>query len=274
MALQQAAGLPVVQALDFNAILLAASARMSSLPQVCAALSAWADMSEKILKYNPEETLPPRSEADAARFLGAFDNGRTASNYCSSVYWACESALSLWCGWRTDALTVKIRGLRKRAARQATTAGFANVLLEEDMKGVVAKADVSGTMVYPVFALTASQCLFRVQSECIPLEVGAPTEVGRLPLGRHSAVYIEGESTAAVAHFDLDKRKNLPGGAHLSRPCTCSCDPQFCLPHRLKPLLSGRRLGSKVCGCVDSIWARQELRNFAVQANVPQAQNF
>jgi hypothetical protein len=208
MALQQAAGLPVVQALDFNAILLAASARMSSLPQVCAALSAWADMSEKILKYNPEETLPPRSEADAARFLGAFDNGRTASNYCSSVYWACESALSLWCGWRTDALAVKIRGLRKRAARQATTAGFANVLLEEDMKGVVAKADVSGTMVYPVFALTASQCLFRVQSECIPLEVGAPTEVGRLPLGRHSAVYIEGESTAAVAHFDLDKRKN------------------------------------------------------------------
>ena len=84
----------------------------------------------------------------------------------------------------------------------------------------------------------------RVQSECTPLEVGQPCDASSHEFGRHSAVRLD---TSSAACLRLRVRKNKPQGSFLKRPCTCHISGrQFCLPHRLQPLLSCKGRGTRV----------------------------
>ena len=77
--------------------------------------------------------------------------------------------------------------------------------------------------------------LLRVQSEGMLLQCGCPGEAALLSAGRHSAVWIQGQSL----FLRLARRKNRPQGSLLRRGCLCSKWGQGrCPVHRLAPYLA------------------------------------
>jgi len=81
-------------------------------------------------------------------------------------------------------------------------------------------------------ATLAWHFLFRVQSECLPLQHGSPTEaVAGVPQDRHSSVYHDDSGRLVVR---LRARKNRPQGSILMRECSCRAaggDKRLCAVH-------------------------------------------
>ena len=81
-----------------------------------------------------------------------------------------------------------------------------------------------------IIATLSYYFLFRVPSECLPLEAGTAAELlAQLPEGRHSAVaVVEGR-----LHIRLRSRKNRPQGSMLVRECVCGSlhEPRLCPVH-------------------------------------------
>ena len=235
LARADAAGADVKAMLKERSKCILLHTRKGSLKGAASALRAWHGFAKLILNYSEEATLPPRSPQDVAMWLACFRSAGTAANYLSFLKWTCEveDLDTSWYGPRLPQITkglakVDLGGVKKLFTRALLDTGKVNACVEiADALG-----DNTG---WQEFALTAWSLLLRVKSELVKAEVGTPDEVINLPEFRHSALYV---SDAGVLTFRLAKRKNMPRGSVLRRPCTCGVSgPKFCAPHRIKHLI-------------------------------------
>ena len=94
-----------------------------------------------------------------------------------------------------------------------------------------------------VLCLACWHCLFRVQSEALPLEVGQPADATSLPPGRHSGAWVFGDEV----FIRLRRRKHRPRGSLLRRKCTCTkTAQQFCVVCRMRVFTSGFPAGMRI----------------------------
>ena len=86
--------------------------------------------------------------------------------------------------------------------------------------------------------------LLRVQSECLELQAGEASDLGKLPGGRHSCVFVDDQCRLVIV---FARRKHRPKGSVLLRSCSCGTKgPATCPPHRLGPLLAQKRPGDRL----------------------------
>ena len=239
-----AQGHPVADVLLAKAAAHRLEAKRLSKAQVASALRLWHEFSVHLLGYQPSGTLPPREGTHVEAFLGIFRNPATAANYVSHLRWACIH-LGLRSDWDTEALKATIKGAKRRRLRlHGGPSGAKRLMTRALLRKVIMAADEAGLDELPAQCLLSWHFLLRVQSECIPLEVGQPQDFACLAPHRHSAVWVDGSSNACMR---LRMRKNRPQGSFLKRPCTChTTGRQLCVAHRLQDLLHGKPHGARL----------------------------
>jgi hypothetical protein len=201
-----------------------------SLPQVASGLRAWHEFATNVLDYDPQATIPPSSAEDVSKFLCCFTNGGTAGNYLSYLKWTCrEFRKSL--AWVDSTLASLVRSLHKQdIATRISQLPETLRLAEETIERLVLLAWELQDPEWGIMAALSFSFLFRVQSECLPLECGSRAEaVNGLPQGRHSSIYVD-EGKLVVR---LRCRKNRPQGSILVRECSCANgrDQRLCVVH-------------------------------------------
>ena len=94
-------------------------------------------------------------------------------------------------------------------------------------------------------SMLAWDFLLRVQSGAVDLQAGALHELYDLPPGRHSAVVIHAHN---AVHIRFRRRKKMPNGSLMSRPCTChgSDAEMWCTSHMLKCRLQALQVGQRL----------------------------
>ena len=240
----QARGEPVANVLLARAAAHRLEPKRLSKAQVASALRLWHQFAVHVLDYAAAATLPPKDGSHVEAFVGVFRNPATAANYVSNIRWACLH-LGLSSAWDTVTLQATVKGAKRRRVRlHGGPSGAKRLMTKSLLSSVIAAADQSGLEELPVQCLLAWHFLLRVQSECCPLEVGQPLDAESLPLGRHSAIWVDGHSKVCLK---LRVRKNRPQGSFLRRPCTChTTGRQLCVAHRLKDFLRGKAQGSRL----------------------------
>ena len=97
---------------------------------------------------------------------------------------------------------------------------------------LVSLSDSVGVDTWSILALIGWEFLLRMQSECIPIEVGEPGELAVLPERRHSSVFVDSRGAITLR---LRSRKHRPRGSVLRRPCRCrTVGTQFCCACRFR----------------------------------------
>ena len=195
LAAAQGHGEPVAQVLLAKAVANRLDCKRLSRAQVASALRLWHSFAVSVLAYDASCTLPPKAGQDLEAFIGVFRNPDTAANYVSHLRWACDH-LGMPKTWDTDALKATLKGAKRRKVRLFGGPQGARRLLDKVLfHQLVAAADLAGSEELAVFCLVAWHFLLRVQSECLPLQAGAPA-VGA---GLHpSGLWIEGDSCAVL----------------------------------------------------------------------------
>ena len=239
LAAAQVQGEPVAQVLLAKAAANRLDSRRLSRPQVVSALRLWHNFAVTVLSYDPECTLPPTVGQDVEAFIGVFRNPDTAANYLSHLRWSCDH-LGLCKAWDTDTVRATLKGARRRKVRLfGGPSGAKHLLTKELFQRLVTAADAAGMADTAMLCLVAWHFLLRVQSEGMPMQVGAPADSQGIGPDRHSGIWLESDSCAVLR---LRIRKNRPQGSLLRRHCTCrTTSRQFCLPHRLGPFLRGKK---------------------------------
>ena len=191
-------GRPVTDVLRAKAVAYRLEARRLSRAQVASALRLWHQFAVHLLGYQPSATLPPQAPGHMEAFLGIFRNPATAANYVSHLRWACAH-LSFNSGWDTETLKATIKGAKRRRLRlHGGPSGAKRLMTQELLQKVIVAADAAGIVDLPAQCLLSWHFLLRVQSECIPLEVGRQQDAACLPPHRHSAVWVGGGCNACV----------------------------------------------------------------------------
>ena len=222
-----------VRHLQQRAETLKLSSQQGSGPAVASGLRAWHQFAVSFLEYPPDETLPPKRAGDVLKFIAVFSSAGTAKNYIGYLAWACKfRALSL--EWRSQEIDLALRGLLKteqsmgRSCMDSVPVLSAQIVAQlvhicDSLPGFSDDADLY---------VLAWQFLLRVQSEAVSLQGGAESEAAGLPQGRHSGVWVDSNF---VCHLQLRKRKHMPKGSVMTRPCTCrgSEPDRLCASHRL-----------------------------------------
>lgn len=233
----------VLTALQDKAETLKLCSQQGSGPSVASGLKAWHHFAVCFLGYNAEETLPPRCPSDVLKFIALFSSAGTAKNYVGYVAWACKyHGHSL--AWRTHEVNLALQGLKKaEQVRSQHVLKHVRLMTPDIMVRLLKLCDA-----LPAFQrdgdlfLLAWQFLLRVQSEAAPLQFGDLTDQSLLPPGRHSAIWVDAQ---LVCHLRLKKRKRMPGGSVMVRPCVCNGSETdiLCVSHRLLGRLSSLEPG-------------------------------
>ena len=238
------------------------SSQRKSLPQVAAGLKAWHVFATQILGYSDEATLPPESSNDVSKFLVMFSNAGTAANYLSYIRWSCkEFKKSLQ--WSDSSLSSLIRSIRKQDLATRVANLPEGVRFDElEIERLIILAWELHDPEWGLMACMSYQCLFRVQSEALPLEFGTADEaLHPLPENRHSSVWIEGNRV----YVRLRCRKNRPAGSLLVRECNClqgkAKDQRLCPVHCMD--WSNQEAGQKVFQ-ISATAAKQKLQRYAM----------
>ena len=227
--------------LQLRAYFLTLETRRGSRQDTASAVNCWKQYSQAILDYPEDHELPPRRSQDVVNYISIFSNGATASNYVGALTWTCK-ALDLWCGWRTEAVAMTIKGLKKYGLQNFSGKLAKYMTLKhEEVLQLCNYSDQIGDQVFSVFCLCGWKGLMRMQSECFGLEVGEASEFLQLPEGRHSAVFYDAAGRLVIR---WRQRKNRPQGSFIIRPCDCHVDgPQYCLCCRMKPIIAASEVG-------------------------------
>ena len=236
-------------------------------------LRAWHGFACGVLKYEDQASLPPRSEAHVLWYLQIFRNGGTAQNYLHYLRWACGE-LKLDVSWDTDTVRAAVQGTKKMGLRLlGGTRHQQTLLTAKSLTTCVAAADALGETRWAVCALVIWDCLLRVQSEGISLQIGSAKQIVDLTVGRHSAVYVDGKRSV---HVRLARRKHRPSGTTLHRKCRCTVTgPQFCAPCRVLGLVDALHLqdGDRIYSG-SAFDFRSTLRRLLVLAGVHRAETY
>ena len=153
--------------------------------------------------------------------------------------------------------------LRTRIAEMPEGVRYA----ENEINRLILLAYELGDPEFGVMSTLAYHYLFRVPSECLPLEMGTAAEaVDKLPESRHSSVYIAN----GRLHVRLKERKNRPQGSLLIRECACAAvlESRLCPVHCFdwQQPCTGEKLLTLTTG-----QARHRLRRYATMLALPGA---
>jgi hypothetical protein len=243
------------------------SQQRKSLPQVAAGLRAWHLYATGVHGYDEKATLPPYSSQHVCGWLTLFSNPGTAANYLSYLRWACrEFRKDL--SWSDAAVGSLLRSMRKvdlytRIAGMPEGVRFA----EQEIHRLILLACELGDPEFGILGTLSYHYLFRVPSECLPLQVGSTAEAMQaLPPDRHSSVYVAN----GRLHVKLKERKNRPQGSLLIRECCCESvrESRLCPVHCFdwQQLNEGDRLLT-----ITNSQARHRLRRYATMLALPGA---
>ena len=242
-AIQNGASLPEVPSSFVNDALLVAAPK--ALPSIASALRWWHRFAVDVLNIDASSTLSPLYEDHVIMYTCIFRRSGTRKNYLSGLRFGCRVA-NVEFDWDTPRLHQAMRGVarrtlllskpRRRIPRDLPLSLVRHVRSEGDYEESCSHA----------FAFTF---LFRVENECLPLEVGSPFDseahCQSLPFGRHSACWLE--SNELVVR--LKTRKNKIRGATLRRACVCNGAPfscEICPVLILSGMLAGKERGAAV----------------------------
>jgi len=264
-------GCNVGELLTAQAEQLVMELRKGSLKATGSAIQTWHKFATEVLDYSDNHTLPPLSEDHIAQWLATFRCWGTASNYISSLRFACQR-LRLSMAWDTPTVKMIGGGLRKKNMRETIQKIFPdNVITDEALDKMIRHADDCNDEKFGTFMEAAWKLLARVQSELLPCERGHLGEVTSLPLHRHSAVCLDAQG---VLHVRYRQRKNRPGGSLLKRQCTCHNAPAHrCLSHRMDKILAPLKVGEKVFPWTPK-QALAKLHVYLIGAEVPDAKQY
>ena len=225
---------------------LQVSSQLRSLPSVASGLRLWHEFAASLLRYAPEHTLPPQSSTDVVKFITLFRNAGTAANYISYIKWACVlNGLSVH--WYTGQVTMALKGLKKQCASSLVGTLSEQKIFDEALvlklmtlcDGLPNHVDIGSIF------LLAWQFLLRGPSEAVPAQWGSEQDLHTLPVGRHSALWVDQQG---VTSLRLRRRKNRPQGSLLRRPCLCSTVPNpMCIGHRLLTTCGAFVGGQRIC---------------------------
>ena len=151
-------------------------------------------------------------------YVSIFQNAGTVANYVRYIRWACRE-LGTDDSWMTDRVRAQIKGLEKLQVRLAVDSGPRCLLTRSVVSQVARFSHTMNDCAFAAVALICWECLRRVQSEGLGLEMGSAASVLTLPAGRHSSVFVDSQR---VLHVRLRRRKHRQMGSVLKRPCTCS----------------------------------------------------
>ena len=163
--------------------------RLSSLTSTVSQLRCWKDYATGVLLYKDDCTLPPRSTQHVLMWINIFRNGKMAGIYVGSLRWACEMR-DLSDDWDQPIVNQVVRACKKLTLRLlGAKLDLRKVLSENMVERLVILSDSLCTVEWSDFLLTGWEFLMRIQSECLPLECGEPSEHQVLDPARHSAVF-------------------------------------------------------------------------------------
>ena len=275
-------GCDVRKLLEMQQQMIWIKSRRGSMKRVASALRSWHKFADVFLKYG-DKTLPPRCEDDVCMYVaGVFRSAETAYNYCSYLRWAC-TRLNLNTHWFGDRLREFIKAERTTSVMDTVRELKVKYLLDENTaERIMMLSDALEEKCFGDFIGIAWLFLMRVQSETIPLGIGAPEELRRLPAGRHSTVVFiteDGFGGKAKLGIHWAKRKNRQGGSMLWRECECEArgDAAMCAVHRIGNRLrtmnwtvGGTRLFPEI---PTNNFALNILRRYLRLLKVPQAES-
>ncbi|CAK0804488.1 unnamed protein product [Prorocentrum cordatum] len=179
--------------------IMRAETNRRSLTSGASALRAWHVFAVSVLKYDSEDTLPPKCEDHVLLFLAIFQNAGTARNYLHFLHWACvEQGVDV--SWHGPRAVQQVKGLAKMQIRLNGEQRPKPKLRRSLVEQLCALSASLGDESFAVSMLLAWEFLLRVQSECVCLQVGSAGSVLTLPAGRHSSVLFD---EANVLHMRL-----------------------------------------------------------------------
>ena len=121
-----------------------------------------------MLGYAAHLSFPPTLGEHVESFITVFRNGGTASNYVSSLRWAC-TLYHKSLAWDTAGVKMAIRGARKATVRMPRGSQARALLTSRLVFAIVAFVDEAwGLHWMSPFLLVAWAILARVQSEICP----------------------------------------------------------------------------------------------------------
>ena len=208
----------MLAALESRAEDLAFGTIAHSLDQYRSKLKCWQSFCELT-----GAQIIPALEADVIRYVTIFRNPDSAKGYVSALRWAHDKCRVSISQFDTRALQQVLRGAQALmfTARRAVK----DALLWDDVRKLVRVALRAGEIAAATEYVLASNFMFRVPSELLPLSYERCLEV-------------DGGRTLQV---ELKRRKNRPQGSVLRRSCRCPEDKLMCPVHAVRELLRVQR---------------------------------
>ena len=248
----------------------------TSLPNIASALRCWHRFVTDVLNMDATSTLPPLCDDHVILYTCIFRNSGTCKNYLSSLRFGCRVA-DVGFAWDTPRLQQALRGVAKRTVLAPKPR---RRIMRHLMLALFKYAHSENNYEESCLYAFAFLFLFRLEKECLPLEVGTPLESEShspsLPFGRHSSCWLEGNELVVR----LRSRKNKMRGSTLRRACMCHVSPgswEVCPVHVLGALLTGKAPGAPVF----PFWhdqtgaaVRHSLRRRLILLGVPNATEF
>ena len=211
-----------------------------SLGPVASGLQGYLNFCE-LLHVSP---FPPRAST-LVNWSTLFTAGRTFQAYLSHVKTACLVA-----GYDTSCFTPEVlaaaRGLKNSLHRGSQSI---NYIWKESLLKIIAREDLSHE--FSRLCFISYVFLLRVPSEALPLVRAFPDEdvtAKSRPLDSPALIDLRRVDGTLKLVIKLDSRKNIRGGAVLSRPCLCARESfgkgSICPVHTLWPAIrAGTRCG-------------------------------
>ena len=220
LAVAKANGTDVDLWLQDKALSLKLHSRLASLPSVRSGLANWHAFATLILDYESGATLPPNEASHVVAWIATFRNAGTASNYVGHVKWACTCLGLAHEHWFNDEVRLVLKGQQKLHLTLVGESLKVKFLLADDCVHLLLlylQATAPGDLTR-LLLLLGWEFLMRMQSEAFPLESGRAEEFSQLPVGRHSAVFVDNANCLCIR---WRRRKHRPEGSLLKRPCRC-----------------------------------------------------
>ena len=165
----------------------------------------------------------PATETNVARYCSVFSRAGTLTTYMQHLRWA-HRFLRLSNDWHTGVVAQIVRGIKKSPAPPRLRLA----LQANDVRKLVKQAEAQGDLEMAAMLAVGRAFLFRMPSECIPLQLS----------GDHSEVTLEGD----VLQVMLSRRKcsNVP--VILERRCCCkNSGRSLCAVHKMIPIIARAR---------------------------------
>jgi integrase len=223
-----------LDALDADVARTMVSSIALSAKQYASRISAW------LLFCRFTRACPlPACPRTVLRFASTWSNGRSCTTYISAIRYLHHRFLVPTLSWDTASLALFLRGRMKDTAPPSRAIALSYEYCEA-MAGIALQRREADEHLLISWSFAFG---FRVQSEAIPLEFDS------LAWGGHSSIEVtRSHSGHPALRISLRRRKNMPRGAVLIRPCICARSQLLCPVHTFERWLKSKRFQGRPSG--------------------------